>query len=72
MITAIFFLHQLYRAIGLLASHYIGCPAGDNVELHPLGFLMQTLQFPLTSNSGIQRMCASLTLADWADSQVVT
>lgn len=63
--------HCSNRALGLLASHLAECPvAGDN-EPHPLDFLMQTLQFPLASNSGTQRMCASLILSEWANSQLV-
>lgn len=58
------------RALGLLACHYAKCPAAHDNGVHPLGFLMQTLQFPLGSNSGIQRMCASLILTEWASCPV--
>ena len=60
-----------YRAIGLLASHFAECPVASEVEPHPLIYLMQTLQFPLKSNTGIQRLCASLILTEWATSQKV-
>ncbi|XP_068672856.1 TATA-binding protein-associated factor 172-like [Montipora foliosa] len=59
------------RAIGLLASHFAECPVASEVEPHPLIYLMQTLQFPLKSNTGIQRLCASLILTEWATSQKV-
>ncbi|KAL9957258.1 hypothetical protein ACROYT_G038872 [Oculina patagonica] len=58
------------RALGLLASHFAECPVASDNEPHPLGFLMQTLQFPLASNSGTQRMCASLILSEWASCQL--
>lgn len=63
--------HYTYRALGLLASHYARCPVAQDNGVHPLDFLMQTLQFPLGSNSGIQRMCASLILTEWASCPVV-
>ncbi|KAM7432717.1 btaf1 RNA polymerase II [Porites harrisoni] len=58
------------RAFGLLASHFAECTPGNPEEPHPLTFLMQTLQFPLKSTAGIQRMCASLILSDWASCQM--
>ncbi|CAH3196884.1 unnamed protein product [Porites evermanni] len=58
------------RAFGLLASHFAECIPGNPEEPHPLTFLMQTLQFPLKSTAGIQRMCASLILSDWASCQM--
>ncbi|XP_067042900.1 TATA-binding protein-associated factor 172-like [Acropora muricata] len=59
------------RAIGLLACHFADCPAVSEDELHPLTYLMQTLLFPLKSNTGIQRLCASLILSEWATYQMV-
>ncbi|XP_048575409.1 TATA-binding protein-associated factor 172 isoform X2 [Nematostella vectensis] len=52
------------RGLGLMTSYITRYP-GDLVPT-PVDYLMQTLMYPLTSTSGIQKMCASMLLTEWA------
>jgi len=52
------------RALGLLATYLAKYSAG--MVPTPLDYFLQTLAYPLSSTSGIQRMSAALILEEWA------